>query len=222
MKRILLVALIFIIGCAQTNDFGYGAKQINLINSKYNTTMETYPGSIIQIDLMLNDYQELKKIQLQAGQEQFNYLIDYRTLNLEAEKLYIRGQKYGLSGTTKEGFGCKSRPLILESVFFRNSSALKGFEAVDLVRQFVNKYPEDAKSAGLSAKNALFLNATFYEISREARADSNIINRFCPQNVTLELYQQEIRKKTNITEDIIMGMSYDEAVKLWKLIRGII
>jgi len=161
-------------------------------------------------------------MQLESGQEPFNYIIDYRILNLEAEKSYIYGQSYGSTGTTKNGFGCKSRPLILESVFFRNSSALKGFEAVDLVRQFVNKYPEDAKSAGLSAKNALFLNATFYEISREARADSNIINRFCPQNVTLELYQQEIRKKTNITEDIIMGMSYGEADKLWKLIRGII
>ena len=142
-------------------------------------------------------------------------------MNLEAEKLYIHGQKYGLSGTTKDGFGCKSRPLIIESVHFRNRSALKGFEAIDLVRRFVNKYPKDAKSAGLSEKNALFLNATFYLISQDARRDSNIINRFCPQNVTLELYQQEFRKKTNITEDIIMGMSYDEAAKLWKLIRSI-
>src|SRR3989344_3505317 len=164
-----------------------------------------------------------KRLQLRrkAGQQPFNYAISYRILNLEAEKLYIQGQKYGSAGTTKDGFGCKSRPLIIESAGFRNMSALKGFEAVSLLNEFADKYPEEAKSIGLSSKNALFLNATFYPIWKDARSDSSIINHFCPINVTLELYQQEIRKKTNITEDIIQGMSYDEAAKLWKLIRGI-
>src|SRR3989338_76630 len=221
MKRILLIALIFIIGCAQTNDFSDGVKKINALNSKYNTTMETYPKSISQIDSMLKEYGELKKIQLQAGQEPFNYLVSYRTLNLEAERMYMQGQEYGLSGTTKEGFGCKSRPLIIESASLRNASALKGFEAVDLMREFADKYPEDAKSVGLSAKNALFLNATFYQISQDARRDSNVINRFCPKNVTLELYQQELRKKTNLSEDFINSLGYEEAVPIWKKIRGI-
>src|SRR3989338_4339934 len=207
-KILLLIGLLLIFGCAQAKDFSYGANQISSLNAKYNTTIETYPKSI-------------RQVQLESGQEPFNYAISYRILNLEAEKLYIQGQKYGSAGTTKDGFGCKSRPLSIESACFRNMSALKGFEAVSLLNEFADKYPEEAKSIGLSSKNALFLNATFYPIWKDARSDSSIINHFCTINVTLELYQQEIRKKTNITEDIIQGMSYDEAAKLWKLIRGI-
>src|SRR3989338_8417535 len=155
-KILLLIGLLLIFGCAQAKDFSYGANQISSLNAKYNTTIETYPKSI-------------RQVQLESGQEPFNYAISYRILNLEAEKLYIQGQKYGSAGTTKDGFGCKSRPLIIESVSLRNSSGSTGFESVGLLREFVNKYPEDAKLVGLSEKNALFLNATFYEISVEAR-----------------------------------------------------
>ena len=141
MKKIFLViALIFIAGCVQAKGFNYGIKQINALNSKYNTTMETYPQSIKQIDLMIDGYKKLKELELGAGQEQFNYIADYRILNLEAEGLYMQSQKYGDTGTTKGGFGCKSRPIIIESVSFRNKSASKAFEAVDLLREFVEKY----------------------------------------------------------------------------------
>lgn len=217
----LIVILLFIVSCTQTKDFNYGIKQINSLNSKYNTTMEAYPKNIKQIDLMLNDLAELKKIKLEASQEPFNYIIDYRILNLEAEKLYIGGQKYGNAGTTKNGFGCKSRPLIIESVHLRNSSALKGFDAAHLLIEFVGKYPKEAGSAGLSFKNALFLNATFYRISKDARQDSSIINRFCPENVTLEIYQQEFRKEASLSKDFIDGLSYEEAVGIWKGRRGL-
>ena len=222
LKRIFLIfALVFIAGCAQAKNFDYGVKQLNSLNSRYNTTMETYPRTIQQINLMTNDLEELKKLQLEKGKEPFGYIVDYRILNLEAEKFYISGQKYGATGTTKDGFGCKSRPLIIESVSLRNMSALKGFEAVSLLNEFVGKYPEEAKSAGFSLKNSLFLNATFYEISQDARRDSRIINNFCPQNVTLELYQEEFRKKTNLSDDFINNLSYEDAVPIWKKIRGI-
>ncbi|MBI2650567.1 hypothetical protein HYX04_04600 [Candidatus Woesearchaeota archaeon] len=220
-KLFLIIALIFILGCAQAKDFDYGASQINSLNSKYNVTMETYPKTWQQINLMIDDLKELKKLQLETGQEPFEYIVDYRSLNLEAEKLYIESQKYGNTGTTKDGFGCKSRPLIIESVSLRNKSALKGFEAAGLLNEFVAKYPEESKSAGLSFKNVLFLNASFYEISKDARSDSNVINHFCPKNVTLELYQQELRKKTNLSEDFINKLSYEEAVPIWKKVRGV-
>lgn len=222
LKGFFLIFIIFFIaGCAQAKDFSYGIKQINNLNSKYNTTMETYPDSTRQIDLMLNDMEEFRKLQLEKDQEPFNYVVEYRMLNLEAEKLFIEGQKYGNTGTTKYGFGCKPRPLIIESVSFRNQSALKGFEAVNLLREFISKYPDESSLVTLSEKNALFLNATFYEISKDARRDSSIINNFCPKNVTLELYQREIRQKTNLSEDFINNLSYEKAVPIWKKIRGI-
>lgn len=220
MKKIFLLIILLVVGCAQVKDFKYGIKQINNINAKYNATMEEYPKTTSQINLMLSEYGELKNLKLEKGQEPFNYIINYRILNLEAEKLYAEGKKYGETGTTKDGFGCKQRPFVIESVSFRNRSALKGFEAVDLLRELVNKYPEEAGLANLSLKNALFLNATFYQISREARTDSNVINNFCPKNVTLEVYQQEFRKKANFSEDFISNLSYEKAVDIWKEIRG--
>lgn len=209
------------LGCGKPQDFTYGLNQVNELNSKYETSMETYPKSISKINSMTEDFQKLKGMKLARGQEPFNYIVDYRILNLEAEKLYIESQKYGLDGTTKDGFGCKQRPLILESAALRNSSAFKGFEAVDLVREFVSKYPEEAASAELSLKNALFLNATFYQIYGDARSDSSTISRFCPKNVTLEVYRQEFRKKTNLSEDFINALTYEEAVNLHKQIIGV-
>lgn len=222
MRKIFFILIaVIIMGCAQSKDFNYGFKQINSLNSKYNTTIDTYPKTLSGVNLMANGYNELKKMQLESGQEPFNYVIGYRLLNLEAEKLFIQSQKYGNSGTTKYGFGCKIRPLIIESAGLRNKSALKAFEAVSLLREFTEKYPEESKSAGLTAKNALFLNATFYEISRGARSDSNTINHFCPANVTLVLYREEFRKRTNLSEEQINNLSYEEAVPIWKIIRSI-
>ena len=205
-------------GCAQQG-FEYGLEKLNEINSRYNTNMESYPKSAAQIDLMMKDMDNLKNLQLQNGQKSFDYLVRYRVLNLEAEKLFIESQEYGIYDLAKTGFGCKPRPLVIESVALRNQSAQKGFEAVSLLREFIDGHPEDAKTAGLSNKNALFLNASFYEIYRIARSDSSIINRFCPQNITLELYKEEFKKRTDLSEEYINNLTYDPAVVIWKKVR---
>ncbi|MBI2646986.1 hypothetical protein HYW99_00755 [Candidatus Woesearchaeota archaeon] len=222
MNKIYLVLfLIFVLGCVQVKDFEYALEQINKINLKYKTSMDTYPKSINEIDFMLNELMELKKIQLGGGVEPFNYVLNYRILNLEAEKFYILGQRYGSAGTTKDGFGCKSRPLIIESAHYRNASSQKGFEAVNLLREFINNYPEEANLSNLSEKNALFLNASFYNIYIDARRDSGVINRFCSENKTLEIYKQDFMKTTELSEEFINNLTYEQAVDIWKELRGI-
>ena len=183
--------------------------------------METSQNSINKIDFMISNLTELKKLKLEKGQEPFYYVVDYRIHNLEADKLYIQSQKYGDAGTTKNGFGCKIRPLIIESAHLRNNSALKGFEAVNLAYEFIKRYPEEAKFVNLSNKNALFLNATYYQVSKDAVKDSGIINYFCSENITLELYKEEFRKTSNLSEDYINNVRYDEAVRIWKELREI-
>jgi hypothetical protein len=220
-KAFLLLAVVFILGCAQAKDFNYGINQINSLNSRYNTTIETYPKTLNGISRMSDEYNGLRKIQLESGQEPFRYVIDYRLLNLEAERFFMQSQKYGSSGTTKYGFGCKIRPLIIESAGLRNKSAQKGFDAVNLLNEFVQKYPKESKSAGLSGKNALFLNASFYNVFQDARRDRAIINNFCSENVTLELYREEFRKRTNMSKEKIGNLSYEEAVPIWKIIRSV-
>ena len=219
-KFFLAIILILIAGCAQAKDFKYGAKQILELNSKYNKTMDTYPSDMQKINSMISDFAKLRNLKLEKEQEAFNYVVDYRILNLEAEKFYMQGQEYGLAGTTTAGFGCKQRPLIIESVALRNSSALKGFDAVDLLRKFVDKHPKEANFLNLSYKNALFLNATFYQVSADAGFDSDIINNFCPANITLELYKEQFRKETNLSEDYINDLTYEESVVIWKNLVG--
>lgn len=223
MKKIfLIIMLLFISSCSATRDFSYGLKQIEDANSKYNTTMETYPNDIKSIDLMTNDLNGLKNIKLGKDQEQFNFIINYRLLNLESERSYIiDASKYGNLGTTKNGFGCSLRPIVIESVALRNISALKGFEAVNILKDFIGKYPEEAKSANLSLKNVLFSNATFYAIYSDMQQDNNVINYFCPENVTLGIYRQQLAKYTNLSEGYINNLTYDEALKIWRELEGI-
>lgn len=219
MKKIFfLVLAVLLAGCAQ-QDFKYGLEKLNEVNSRYNTTIETYPKSAAQMGLMMKDLDNLKNLQLQTGQKPFGYLIGYRILNLESEMLFVESQKHGFYDLSKAGFGCKPRPLIIESVALRNLSAQKGFEAAGILNEFIDNHPEDAKAAGLSNKNVLFLNASFYDMSRIARSDSNLINHFCPQNVTLELYREEFRKRTNLSEEYINNLSYEKSVVIWKKIR---
>ena len=220
-KIFLMIALLLIFGCAPAKDFKYGLLQLTGVNSRYNTTMDTYPKSINQAKAMIDDYKELEKLKLDSGQEPFDIIIRYRILNLEADGLFaVNAQKYGDFGTTKNGFGCTLRPLISESAALRNGSAQKGFQSADLLKSFIEKYPENAKSAGFSEKNLIFLNATFFSIYEDAAKDSSIINGFCPENVTLGIYRQQFMKKTNLSEDYINSLDYNQAVSIWKDLRG--
>lgn len=220
MKKIFfLLLLVLLAGCVQQG-FEYGLVKVNEINSRYNTTIETYPASTDKISLMIGELEGLKNLQLQSGQKSFDYLVRYRILNLEAERLFKESQKHGFYDLARTGFGCKSRPLILESAALRNQSAQRGFEAAGLLMELINQYPKDAKAAGLSNKNAMFLNASFHEVSRIAGSDSSIISRFCPKNETLELYKEELRKRTDLGEDYINNLDYETAVEIWKKVRG--
>lgn len=223
LKKILFILfLVLVSGCSQAKNFSYGLGKINEINSKYSTTMETYPEDSKDVMLMINDFTELRKVGLSSGQEQFNIIIEYRLLNLEAEEFYrIDAKKYGDMGTTKTGFGCSLRPLITESVALRNASAQKGFEAASLLKNFIEKYPKEANLAGFSLKNILFLNASFFQIHSDAEKDSSIINNFCPENTTLEIYRQQFLKSTNHSKDYINNLTYEQAVLIWKDLRGI-
>ena len=222
MKKILLVVLLCLLaGCAKSKDFSYGLGQMDAVNSKYNITYSSYPADVNQIDVIINSYKGLKSLKLDTGREAFDEFVDYQLLTFESDKQFVNGLKYGDAGTTKYGFGCKIRPLIIETVKFKNESATMGFEAISKLKDFVDKYPQNSKLANLSQKDVIFLNATFYELSKDANSDSGTINSFCPEDVTLEIYRQQFRKETNFSKDYIDKMDYSTAVMEWKKIEGI-
>jgi hypothetical protein len=216
-----LFVIAFAVGCVQQKDFSYGLGEVNKVNIMHNTSMAAYPEDIEEIKAMISEFSGLKGDVLESGQESFEYLIDYKIARLESKKLMIEGGKYGNGGTTKYGFGCKQRPLIIESVMLKNASALKGYEAMGILSEFLSTHPDDAHVSNLTNKELIFTNATFYQLGIEAKRDSSIINNFCPESTVLELYQEEFRKKTNLSEDDIKQINYETAASIWKKIRGI-
>lgn len=222
MKKILLVVLLVLLaGCAKAKDFSYGLSQMDAVNLKYGITPNSYPADVNQINVIMNSYKGLKELRLDKDQEAFNDFVDYRLLAFGSDKQFISSLKYGDSGTTKNGFGCKRRPLIIETVKLKNESALKGFESVSKLKEFMDKYPQHSKLANVSYIDIMFLNASFYELSKDANRDSGTINYFCPENVTLEIYRQGFRKIENLSEEYISSLTYEQAVKLWKQTNGI-
>ena len=66
--------------------------------------METYPDTVEKMSAMIDEMSKLKSSGLNAGSKPFSYVLNYRILNLEAEKLYSESQKYGTVGSTASGF----------------------------------------------------------------------------------------------------------------------
>lgn len=192
------VLVIALAGCAalQKKDLSYGIGQINKLNAKYGVTMASSPDTMEKIGSFVDELNELKKNKIESGQEPFDALIEFRIHNLEADRYFMENKlKYGERGTTINGFGCKGRHRILNSSGIRIMSASEGFKAVERAYELIEKYPEESKIAGLSMKDALFLNATFYEIDRQAKRDQRLIENFCPEETYQEIIRQEELKK---------------------------
>ena len=221
LKNVLfLLFVVFVAGCASIKDLDYGISKLKEVNSKYNTTMDSFPSQPDKIDMMINDINNLKSIDLGDNNEEFGYILDYRIANSEAIKFLIQSGKYGKLGTTVGGFACKPRPLVIESAILRNMSAQKGYGAAKLMNLFAEKYPADAEKLNFSTKKALFMNADFSEIETNGRKDINTVNSLCPTNRTLELYKEDFANHLNLSKDAIDNLTYDEAVNIWKIEKG--
>ncbi|MCH8004527.1 MAG: hypothetical protein IH934_07920 [Nanoarchaeota archaeon] len=182
---IFVLSLIVVYGCASSGTITYkqGVKRINEIDENFGATMKTPPDSTEKIDGLL-----IQIIGFAASNENMpkslEYLLDFRIKSLEADKLHIEGWQWGRGSTTDWGFGCrKGSARVLNSSKIRNSSAQKGFEAIDTLQLLVDEFPNEAKSVNLSQKDVLFLNAAYYQIEKKARRDSIIIRSLCKEQI---------------------------------------
>ena len=65
----------------------------------------------------------------------------------------------------------------------RDSSAKKGFEALDVLQSFVDEFPNKAESAGLTQKDILFLNAAYQQVGELAASDTKKIRSRCAEQI---------------------------------------
>ena len=191
---VFIVALILLsaYGCApssKTITFEKGVERINKLDEKFGATMKNSPNSTESINELLVQLTGFGAVNEDMPLP-LKYLIDFRIKTLEAEKLHIEGWKWGKASTTDFGFGCKKGyPIITESARLRNSSAQKGYEAVNALQLLINDFPDEAESVNLTQKDVLFLNADYYQIERKASRDARIIENLCKDD-----YLEEINK----------------------------
>ena len=175
----LLVMALLLLGCAQPDTMAFkdGVKKLEQLDKKYNSSIKTPPASAAEIDELkaqLVGFKAANKLS-----KPLNGLVDFRIIFLEAEKLNAEGWQWGKGSTTDYGFGCKGYNRIKESARLRNASAQKGYEAVDMLEKFIEEFPKESGSAGISQKDVLVLNAIYFQIGEKAEKDARIIEGFC-------------------------------------------
>jgi hypothetical protein len=216
---LMVVLSVFIAGC-QSMTFDQGIARIVEINSAHGSTMESYPADPAVIDEMIVQLNDLQKSSFSDGKEQMDLALRYRILTLESGKPLLAAADIGGVGITQDGFSCKPKPMTLRAASLRDQSAQKSFEAVTVLKELVEKYPQDAQKLGLSMKTALFQNATAYAVWEQGAKDARTIDRYCPDEKVLELYKEEFRKKGIMAEEELSALTYEQAAEKWLEIRG--
>ncbi len=185
---LLIIFGSFLVACSspvtQLTSFEDGLSEVRTLHTEYNTTFDTYPqneNDIIQLHTKLASLQSVE-FQNEQDMAPFQSLLAGRLHDLNASMLYAQSKKYGPYGTTRDGFGCKSLPVIINSSDLRLQAAHEGEIAAVIFKEFIEKYPEYATLANITLKNTLFLNATYYIVKKEALRDRNIVNNFCLKN----------------------------------------
>ena len=181
----IVLILIIVYGCdsSGTITFNQGVKRINKIDDKYGVDMKTVPNSSQEINGLLAELTGFSALNKDMPLS-LKYLLDFRIKSLEAELLHIEGWQWGRASTTDWGFGCKKGSArILNSSKIRNSSAQKGYEALDALSSLLEEFPKEAKSLDLSQKDMLFLNAAYQQVEDKAAKDAGTIMNFCKEQI---------------------------------------
>src|SRR3989338_5343141 len=173
---IALFLLVIIYGCANQVDAGFdsGVKKINEFDKQFGATMKAPPNSTEGVNGLLAQLVGFRAANRDMDKSLAN-LLDFRIKSLEAERLHIEGWQWGMGSTTDYGFGCnKGSARVLNSSRIRNASAQKGYEAVEALQLFIDRYPKQAESVNLTQKDILFIRAAYQQVEDKAARDARI------------------------------------------------
>jgi len=176
---VLMVLALFsenIAGLFQS-DFEKELRKLDEINEKFDTDMYGFPETMEEDSLLLDDLTELTNIEVT---EPFKLLLDIRLKLVESDVFFKEGWKHGRGSTTKWGFGCrKGLPRLRNATFNRDVSSQVGYEATALMNKMIEKYPKEAGIADVTAKQVLFLNASFSQEEKDAKRDRSLVESAC-------------------------------------------
>jgi len=175
-----MLSLVIVYGCVSSqSEFDKGAEKLSKLDEQYGASLKVPPETTDEIDDLIAQIIGFSALNENTPKSLEDF-IDFKIKFLEAEKLLAEGWQWGRGSTTTFGFGCKrGYARISESARLRNLSAITGFEAVELLQTFVDNFPEESKSLNLTTKDALFLNAMYFEVKRKALGDASLIQSAC-------------------------------------------
>ncbi len=157
------------------SEFRNDLNKINEVNNKYQVDLFSFPETVEEGSQLMSDLKAL-----QFDQEPSKLLLDLRKKLAESDILLKEGWKYGKGSTTKYGFGCrKGLPRLRNATFNRNMSSTIGYEAVTIMHELIDNYPKEAELAGVTKKQALFFNASFFQEQQDALGDRRLVERAC-------------------------------------------
>ena len=181
----LIVVLSFVVyGCASsgTITFDRGVERINEIDEKFGSNVKTPPATVKAIDQLITQITGFAALN-EDMPNSLKLLIDFRIKFLGAEKLHAEGWQWGRASTTEFGFGCRrGLERITNSSILRIAAANKGYEAIGILQEFVDEFPNEAKSINLTQKDVVFLNAAYLPIQEKAERDAAIVKSGCKKD----------------------------------------
>lgn len=169
---------LLIAGCVITYTFESGIAELDTINDKYKVDHRSMPASIENAVLMRNDLKDFKENNNNLP-ESLDIFLNYRLKALESNIINLKAWEEGNRASTREGFGCKAIQVVVNSSILRNISAQRGYEAVEILQEFIDKYPDEALSINITQRDVVFTNFFYKEVENEARRDRKIIEYFC-------------------------------------------
>lgn len=176
---LILFILMLMVGCdLGITSFESGIIEMKKINEKYGVDFKTLPATIEDSVFMRKDLKEIERVSFNPP-ESFQTFFDYRMKSLEANIIHLEAWKEGMKASTRDGFGCKLLPIVVNSSILRNASAQRGYKAIEILQEFVDKYPDEASSINITQRDVVFSNAYYYEVENEAGRDRRAINHFC-------------------------------------------
>lgn len=186
MKRVILLLMfvVFVVGCTPGSkivSFEEGVERIKEIDAKYGSNMMAVP---LDAEGLANLRAEL--VGFRSSNEldpALEALLDFRIKILEAKTVFDEGWKHGRSGTTEFGFGCKMFDKVIESSELRVESAQIGNEAVQLLQNFIDNFPEQAKSLNLTQREVLVMKTLYFEVQETAERDNRLMRSGCEDKI---------------------------------------
>ena len=193
-KLLLLLALVFIIGCQE--EFEATFNKFEKISSKYDTSFftERLNGSEVELSKIQPLINEIEDVKVD---ENVSIRFKEARINMLKSQLYWQlAMDIGLVGRADDGFRCSEKPFLDKAGDYYNKTYYYGLSAYNELDLLLRDFPEYWDTIGIRENRTFFYDSPIFWAGERARH-----NR--------ELYVKICSGKLNLSEVPVMNSSKD-------------